>query len=503
MASGTGLAHRTSTAAQWRFASSLVGAVLQFSVGVLLARLLSPADFGLVALAFVVLGFARPVGDLGIGRAVIQRPNLTTAHIRTAFTISFLIGLTVTAVISLLAPLFAVVLRDQHVIHVLRILAIGFSIQGTAIVASSLLRRRLDFKPIFYVEIGSYVLGYGAVAILLALRGYGVWSLVYGGLCQMTLSAIAQVSIVRHDLRPLLARQEMRELLHFGLGASGSATVNYVALNGDNFVVGRLIGTSALGFYNRAYNLMNLPFTYAANVMTTVLFPAFSEVQGDPVRLARSFLFVTELAGVIAGPSMVILAIAAPHLIHAVYGTKWLAVVLPLRILCAAGYFRALYHLGGVVAQSLGRVYGEFWRQAVYATLVLVGATLGARYGLAGVAIAVDIAIFFMFIATSQLALSSMRISWTQYFRAQTNAFVLTALIAAIAGAVKLVLEEVHASSHTVSACVLAAAAIPWILGMMWELSEPKARPLRGALPSWFNTLVNAVGVLRRAPAET
>ena len=132
-----------------------------------------------------------------------------------------------------------------------------------------------------------------------------------------------------------------------------NACVGYVALNVDNFVVGRWIGAASLGLYSRAYSLMNLPHTFFASVMMNVLFPAFSQVQGDPARLGRVYLLVTQLTAMVAAPAMGTLAIAAPHLVQSVYGPQWAGAVIPLQILCGVGYFRAVYHVGGVVVRSV------------------------------------------------------------------------------------------------------------------------------------------------------
>src|SRR5947207_7214842 len=268
---GESLTDRTTRAAQWRLAGSLVGAVSQFVVGVLLARLLPPSDFGVMALAFVVLGLARLFGDLGIGSALVQRATLSDRHVRSAFTFSVLLGIATAAMMTAVAPLGAVVLGDPNVTPVLRVLAAGFALGGPAVVAGALLRRRLDFRRLFFIDAASYLLGYGGVAVSLAVLGYGVWSLVWGGLLQGLLAASAQLAAVRHSARPLLARRELADLLHFGLGAHVSGCVNYIALNGDNLVVGRCLGATSLGLYSRAYTLMNLPYTYTASVMSTVL----------------------------------------------------------------------------------------------------------------------------------------------------------------------------------------------------------------------------------------
>ena len=477
------LTDRTARAVQWRFAGSVVIAVSQIAVGVVLARLLTPADFGVVALAFVVLGLVQPLGDLGIGNAVVHRARLTDRHVRTAFTLSVLVGITLTAVIAAAASLAAGVTGDGNVTPVLRVLSVGFALSGTAVVARALLRRQLDFRRLFFIDSGSFVLGYGGVAISLSLVGYGVWSLVWGGLFQSLLASGAQLAASRHSVRPLIARREVADLLHFGLGASASACVNYVALNADNFVVGRWIGAAGLGLYARAYTLMNLPTAYGASVMSSVLFPAFTQVQGEPARLGRAYLLLTRLTAMIAAPSMGMLAISAPHLVPSLYGSQWIGAVAPLQILCMAGYFRALYHLGGVVAQSVGWVYRELFRQSLYAVLVIVGALAGLRHDLPGVAAGVSVAILYMFFASGQLALRATHTPWKRYLRVQLESFVTAGATCAVALSVRLALEAWQASRAAIALGVLTAAAVPWCVGMLWILGEPEFEPVRLRLP--------------------
>ena len=137
---------RTTRAARWRLAGAIVGAGSQFAVGVLLARLLVPADFGVVALAYVVLSLVRPLCDVGVGGAIVQRQELTTCHVRTAATFATLMGIAVAGILVLLAPVFAWVMRDARVVPVLRVLSAALAIRSTAAVSDALLRRRLEFR---------------------------------------------------------------------------------------------------------------------------------------------------------------------------------------------------------------------------------------------------------------------------------------------------------------------------------------------------------------------
>jgi O-antigen/teichoic acid export membrane protein len=484
------LATNATAAVGWRFAGTGVGAVARFAIGVGLARLLSPSDFGIVALAMVVVAFAQPFGDFGIAGAVIQHPSLTDRHVRVAFTLATLLGFALTLALAISAPWAAMAAREARVAPVLQLLAFSFAIQGPAVVAGAILKRRLDFKRLFLIETFSYLTGYGAVALAMAAAGAGYWSLVAAALAQTAVSAVATLSIVRHSLRPLFANREAGELLRFGIGSGASTWVTYLAGNGDNFIVGRMLGAADLGLYTRAYSLMNLPYTYTASVMSGALFPAFAQIQGEPARLGRAYLTMTSVTALVAGPAMCVLAVVAPHLVVALYGPRWSGVAAPLQILCAAGYFRSLYHVGSVVAHSVGRVYSDLWRQVGYAFLVLVGALIGVRFGLGGVAAGVSVAILYMFLATGQLALQIVGSSWREYMRAQRIAFATTALTGLTAVLVRQLLERQPLPAAIVAAGTMAAAAITWLICTRRALRSTELQSVHAQLPPFVRRVV-------------
>jgi O-antigen/teichoic acid export membrane protein len=251
--------------------------------------------------------------------------------------------------------------------------------------------------------------------------------------------------------------------------------------------------------YTRAYGLMNLPHTYAASVVSSVLFPAFSQVQGDPARLRRGYLLATAVTAMVAAPALGTLAVAAPHLVVAVYGAEWAGAVVPLQILCVAGYFRALYHLGGAVAQSVGWVYAELWRQTGYAALVIAGSLIGARDGIAGIATGVGVAILFMYVASGQLALRAIQASWRRYLRVQLGALTTAAATCVVALSIRLGLEAYGVSSGIITAAVLAGAAIPWSAGFLWQLSGPDLDLVRARLPGACARPVERLRIMREA----
>lgn len=460
------LSDRTVTAAQWRFASGAVEGTMRFGIGVLLARLLPPAAFGLVGLVMVVVTFVTLVANVGLGQAVIQRQPLDDRHLRTASTAAVLSGVAVAALLALSAPLSARLLGRAEAPAVLRAFALLFVFRGFGVTATSLLQRALDFRRLFYLDVASFALGYAVVSVALALLGLGVWSLVWGAVAQQFVASALAVAVVRPPSRPLLARRELRELLSFGAGITANGVVNFMARYGDNFIVGRWAGPAALGLYSRAYNLMTLPQVYWSGVITKVLFPAFAEIRSETVRLRGAYLMSVQLTAMIAAPAMAVMLASAPHLIRTLYGERWMGVVTPLQIFCAAGLLRAVYHLGGSVAQASGNVYAELRRQALYALLVLVGAGVGVSFGLGGVAIGASIAIGVMYIAMAHLTCRITECAWGAFLSAQLPGVMLGGIVGASALAVRLLLEARAAPSPLIFAAILAVALTAWPLAI-------------------------------------
>ena len=181
---------------------------------------------------------------------------------------------------------------------------------------------------------------------------------------------------------------------------------------------------------------------------------------------------------------MATLGTAAPEIIEGLYGRKWSGAIVPLQILCLAGYFRALYHLGGAMIQSGGKVYREARCQMIYATLVLLGTYVGTHYyGLRGVAIGVGIAIFYMFFAIGQLALHLTGLTWTAYIRAQSGGIVASAFTGFIVYTMHISLVPVPIRLIWKAGLLLITAAITSAISIAWYLGGVEFEGMRNALP--------------------
>ncbi len=381
-----GLTHRTLAGMLWTFYGKGAYAILQLVVLAILARLVSPAEFGVVSAAVIVITLSTIVSQLGLGPALVQRPDLERRHIDTAFSTSVLLGLGLGAIIWLGAPLAASFFHVEGVEPVLRALAWLFPLQGLATVAESLMRRELRFRWLANLDVISYGLGYGVVGIALALLGWGVWALVGAQLAQNVVKTAVLLSGQPPRLHSLPERRAFRELMYFGSGFTVAKIANQIALQGDYLVVGRFLGPTALGYYGRAYGLMAAPASGFGTILDLVLFPAMARVQANAERLAAAYRRGVALIALVVLPISVALVLLAPEVIAVVLGPRWTSVIAPFQILAVGMLFRTSSKMGDSLTRATGAVFRRAWRQGLYAVLVVGGAVVGKNWGIGGVA---------------------------------------------------------------------------------------------------------------------
>ena len=431
-----------------------------------LARLLSPNEFGTVSAALVVVGFSNIFSRLGLGPAVVQRESLQPRHLAAAFVGSCGLGLLVGMAIWLVAPLAAGFFRNPDVAPVLRTLAWLFPIHGLSTVAEALALRDLRFRWIANLELMAYAVGHVAVPILLAIAGFGVWALVAGALVGAVIKAAAYLWTYRPPLKSRPEWHAFKELLYFGGGFTLARIANQLALQGDNLVVGHSLGSAALGIYGRAYNLMAAPASAIGKVLDDVLFPTLARVQDDVERLARGFRRAVAVIALATLPASVAVVILAPELVRVVLGPQWLEVVGPFRILAAGLMFRTSYKMSDSLARSTGVVYRRARRQMVYAALVIGGAYVGQGWGLEGVAAGVLVAVVANFILMAQLSLELCQLSWRSMFEIHRPAIVLAGGVGLVSWACSTLLRDLGmpAAAVLLASGMSAVASLAWLM---------------------------------------
>lgn len=467
--------------ASWSTLTQVVVTSVQLASGVVLARVLSPDAFGLLGMALTVIALGDLLANLGLNLSLVQRRHLTERHIRSAFTAAGLVGVCLAIILLALAPILAQELGDNRASLILRFLSVVPIVSGLQAVSSALLSRRMDFRAIFQISAVSTTLA-AFMTVMLAIVGAGVWSLVVGQIVQRAISLILTYERVRHSIVPLLSAREIRDLVVPSSGMTFSAFFSYVALQGDNFVVGRVLGTAALGLYGRAYSLMFVSTQQFVNLLTPVLLPAAAKIQNEPERFKKAFLKSLGVLNLVTLTPIAILILMSREIIVGVYGKQWIDAAAPLQILALGGLLRVTYNGAAAFLYAKGLVFQVLACQVVYGILVLAGTWLAARqWGLNGVAMAVAGAIATVWLLLVVAAGRAARASLAEVATAlSAGAVLMTPAVLAAAG-VKAVLGQTALSAPLMVLTLCgAAAAASWLVALFlvpqaWLMHLPHA----------------------------
>jgi len=429
----------------WQFVSTAAQVVLQVVVIAILARLLAPTDFGTFAVAMLIIGFMQLLGDLGVGSAIVQKKQLNHYHVRAGFIISLITGLLLAVLVWATAPAWAMFFQNAAMTPLIQLLSISFLLTSLSSVSQGLLWRKMDLRALAVAELGAYALGYGVVAIILAMKGFGVWALAWGILVLSATRTLILFFFETHAVLPKLKFQETREMLSFGVGISLTRVFNYAATRGDYFIIGRWLGAKQLGFYERAYKLMELPVTTIAGLMNRVAFPAMSETQDDNGKLSLLYLNAVGLVSIIYIPMAVFLAVLAPQIIRTLLGPEWTRAIVPFQIMCIGLVFRASHKISDCLVRAKGAVYQSAWRVLLYAASVIAGASAGLRWGIKGVSAGIVLAIFIKYVLLAHLSLKLLGLDRREFIRSQKGGLIFGGILLVLLSALASIFRTMEA----------------------------------------------------------
>ncbi len=435
----TSLGERTLRGILWTFGGNAFRFVVQIGVLAALARLLNPSDFGLVGAALIVIRFSDFFSEMGVGPALVRKQDLQPGMVGQAFFISTALGLLLAILLILLAPWVSAFFRLPELTSILRVLAIVFPLRSLTVIAESLLLRDFRFRKIAALNTICYVLGYGIPALLLAFRGAGAWALVVGQLTETLLRAVLYTLAKRHSIRFVFDLDSLRELLRFGGGFTMNRIANHVALQGDNAVVGRMLGADALGVYGRAYQIVVSPATLVGQAIHRVLFPALSKIVGETDALRQAYARSIQLMTLLLLPSSVLLFQFSNELVRILLGDQWIQAIPVVRVLSLGLFFRATAKISVSLSKAVGTVYGLAWRQWIYASLVVGGAVVAAPHGIRGVAYAVFGALAAHYILQLHLAAANTGLRFWDVVRLHARGIVWALALFPISGAIRQV----------------------------------------------------------------
>lgn len=455
----------------WKAASQLLSLVIRLVTLAVLARLLTPREFGLAGMALVFSGLAIVLSDFALGSALVQRRDLTERARSTAFWAILALGTLLTGFVFGLSWPVARFYGEGDVQPLLAALSLGFLIGALTATPFALLSRQLDFRSLELSALAAVLLS-STTAVVLAALGAGPWALVGQELVRGTASGA--LVWVFAGWRPQLTFSfpTLRELSGVGLPLTGSRALFYVSRNLDNVLVGRFLGARALGFYSLAYNLMLVPLTRIVEPVRSVLFPAFARLQDDRPRLAETWLRVTQLLIAVLAPAMLGVVVVAPEAIETVLGNRWSPATTVIRVLALVALLQASTALCSVVLGALAETRILFRFAVLNVVAATSGIVAGIHWGIVGVAVGYAganaiVTPVFAVVTARAVGIDARRIVRALGGVTQASALMLTGVVAAREG---LIAAEIPQSAQL--AVTIALGAALYVAACFWRAPE-------------------------------
>lgn len=413
---------------KWLLAGNLGGQLLQFAFGVVLARLLVPADFGLLVTVQIFTGFAGFIAGGGTGQALVQAREVGKRDYQVVFTMQLLIGFLIYGFFFIASPWFAAWFGQPIYADLFRVSALNFLLRPFVNVPGSLLQRAMRFKASAVVAAATSIIS-GIISVVLAGQGWGVWSLVLGGLTGSLLSAVLLLRVAAWVPRLGFDREIARSLGSYGFKVSLNSIVEYVRGQMPNLVATRLLGTAAVGLYNKAASLNVIPMSIIGTSPYQAVFRALAQSQDNLDQSKYIYLRTVTLVVVYTLPFYVGLAWLAEPFITVVYGDKWQGAVQPLQILALSGLFRCVINPAGAVLEARNLLTQEFRIQLETLALLAAGCLAGYRWGISGIAWASVAGSVYSSLRTAAAANRSLGVSRVELLRALKPGLILNGLL--------------------------------------------------------------------------
>jgi PST family polysaccharide transporter len=360
---------------------------ISFLVFLLLARLLNPEAFGLVALSGVFLGFVQVFTDQGLSQAIVQRRDLEPGHLDTAFWVNIIFGAALTGFGIACSGLVAAFFKEPDLAPVICWLSLSFLISGLNSVQSAILTRELNFKVIAVRSLIGSLTG-GITGVVMALMGYGVWSLVGRQLSDAVIgvAVLWQVSKWRPGFR--ISMRHFKELFSYGINVVGINLLNFVNRRSDDFLIGYFLGSVALGYYTVAYRILLIVTEVMIGTVQKMALPVFSRLQAEPERLREAFYSAIQITSLVAFPAFLGLSALAPELVVVVFGEQWLPSIPVMQILGLIGLLYAGFYYNGPLIMAMGKPGWSLALNCLQAVGNVIFFLIAVRWGIVAVAAA-------------------------------------------------------------------------------------------------------------------
>jgi PST family polysaccharide transporter len=432
---------------------------VSFVIFAILSRLLAPEAFGIVALASLYIFFVQTFQDQGFTAAIVQREDLETEHLDSAFWANLVIGAILTLISFATSGLIATLFRESEMGPIIQWLSVSFVLEGLSSVQYAILQRNLLFKELAIRDIVAIFIS-GIIGVILAFLGFGVWSLVVQRLSKLLIGALVlwRVSDWRPGFR--FSLKHAKELFSFGFNIVGIKILNFINLHLDELLIGYFLGSTLLGFYTIAYRLFGVMKDLLTSVTTSIAFPTFSRLQDNPKEMRRTFYQAIWYTSIASFPAFIGMSIIAPELIPAFFGPQWTLSIPVLQVLSFIGILHSIFYFHDSLIYAVGKPSWRLGMILLNAVGNLIAFAIAVRWGIVAVAAAYVIRGYLLspleFWMVHKLANINLRKYFNQFLGPVLGSFAMTIVVLGL----KSIIGKEFSLGLQIAIYVLAAALI-------------------------------------------
>lgn len=375
------LKFKTKKGLYWKFTEQFAGYITQFVVGVIMARLLTPHDFGTAALPAVFMTIAQVFIDGSFGLALIRKPEVTEKDLSTSFYYGLIVGLLCYVILFFSSPFIADFYNEPILTPLIRVTALTFLFNPLYTPQSVILNRRMDFKTPAKIQIVIQIIS-GTAGISTAYMGYGIWALVISSLVASVLNILLTWFAVKWIPKERFSKESFNYLWNYGNKMMVTRLIQTIYANIAPLIIGKSYGTSDLGYYNRAKGFANIPSSNIGSAINTVTFPVLSKLQSDDELLARNYRKMIKVSSFLVFPVMMLLCALAKPFIIALVTEKWINSVILLQVMCFTYMFQPAQILNINLLQVKGRTDLTLRLEIIKKVISIIAVIIAVQYGL-------------------------------------------------------------------------------------------------------------------------
>ena len=377
------LKQKAMAGAFWSALEQFGNQIIGFGVSVVLARLLLPEDFGLIAMLAIFMGIGRSLIDSGLSQSLIRTVNPDNSDYSTVFYFNLIGSVVIYAVVALSAPLIATFYNQPQLTGIVRVYSIVFVINAFAAVQMTRLTKIMDFKTQMLVSTPSLVIS-GIVGIVMALKGYGVWSLVWSKIAQSIAATIQLWYWAKWTPLWLFSKEKFKTHFNFGFKLTLSGLLDTVFSNAYPIIIGKFFTPAQVGFYSKANDLQMRPVGIISGIVSKITYPLFSEIQNDDVRLKNVYKRIMQMVIFLVAPTLIFIAVLGEPIFRFLYTDKWLPAVPYFQIICAAGILYPIHAYNLQILNVKGRSDLFLKLEVIKKILLLVTLIISFQFGIYG-----------------------------------------------------------------------------------------------------------------------